>query len=278
MSITEWIPGSHFRSRLYTAQISDTRNAELFLVVRVTFLRHGPQEGHATVTDDDQHEFATRDASQSEFDAAKQRFVADTQATWDRQWTLVPRADWGTDVVGPDSPCASSRGRQLYRPNVLCRLQLIQVPLEGADLTVRLVWCEPHAEGHRFRAYTRRRDHVIWLDGDARERPPVASTAGCDPASRRRSSAAHEFGHFLGLDHPRHGHELPNSPAEYGDAWSVCTVMGAGSRRDAWQAWPWMDRLPRHAHAHVLWDTRIGRIAPRMLASCGQREANILMP
>lgn len=63
------------------------------------------------------------------------------------------------------------------------------------------------------------------------------------PGQFHQIAAVHELGHYLGLSHVAAGTPTPyGAPGSYqrGD------IMGAGMRRDAWHAWPWLNRLPLH--------------------------------
>jgi hypothetical protein len=255
----EYIRDRYYDSRLYTARVSETRNADLILIVRVHLRRHDPPGDEGTITDVAGNTVKiVKWESHAQWQLWRQSLKHVVEQTWNNKLWLVPRARNFWLTYTGDSPFSRCDPYDAFVPNVKCGLRLMLVGEENAHLRIRCVRLAP---GEFHTSAMNRRAGIGYLDHQDVNLETKNAAEG-----HQQIPAAHELGHFLGLSHVACDDNsmvcYGTTPHQRGD------IMGQGSRVEAWHAWPWLQRIRQHLHpppgeAPLRWRATATRPAPR---------------
>jgi hypothetical protein len=233
---------ANFDSELYVNRVGPNRNVDLVLDVYVHFQRIEPP---SFVTDGSgtRHTVLSWGADWNGWVA---RCVQAIEGRFNNKLWLIPSSDWGIRFRATDA---------YYRPNIKCGLRIhavgrgdrfhlslncYRVPSSFCPTTPAQVASAPI-----YRSYMAGNEGRI-VNVDAWS----CLTSGAE--GHRQEVAAHEFGHYLGLDHVAVGFPgCPPSNTNAGPCYGVTVhqrgdLLGMGDRVEAWHSTPWLRRLPRH--------------------------------
>jgi hypothetical protein len=253
--IKSYVRGSQFDSRFSTDHVSESRNADLYLITRVFLQRYDPPGG-TEIFRDSVNTGVRLDCwtSGGEWLDFRMQFKRQTEGRFrDKLW-LVPSCNWGAEV---------SAANALYRPNVKC---MLRVDLAESEVNAHLrIICYHIPRGGFFRSSMDRRTRRGSLDNQDQFSHPTICEA-------EQETIPHEFGHYVGLSHV--GRRAPGCvegnedicycPSNY----SGTDLMGGGDRIDPWHAGPWIKRIGRHLvdpPEPVKWSATIARPRPLRL-------------
>ena len=254
---------NRFDSTLYVRRASGFTNVDLLLDVYVWLVRIEPP---ATLTDSNGMQ-QTVVSWGSDWNGWVNRFKSLLETRLDGKFWFVPDRDWGVKVT---------TGTGHYVPNIKCGLHVHPVPwgqryhLQLNCYRVPSTFCprtpndvatagiySSYMQTGTGPGYGRIVNTDIWM------------CRTHDTEAHYQEVAAHEFGHFLGLDHVALGSpQCPatgnsNGQACYGaTVWQRGDLLGWGNRVEGWHSTPWATRLQRHVPRNVTWKVTMARPAP----------------
>jgi len=226
----ERVPGDNFDSWLYTAEVGPSRNADLYLILKV-FLRRVEPTAQAEAADADRRAFPI-EAWGNRWEPFRQAFERSVESVWNNRLWLIPDLLWGPH-------CRAAI------PNVKCSLDIqLLGSASGAHLTINC-YC-PLRGMAPFRSYMGRPANPLnqWYRNRFDPMGRVVVEDATAPPGGGQVVAAHEIGHWLGLSHVVCGTNDSRcygvTPGQRND------LMGAGNQINGWHAGPWAERLAHH--------------------------------
>jgi hypothetical protein len=271
---------SNFDSHLILDGVSETRNAELLIEARVHF--HRDDSGQATDAEGGRHTLVPWGSHAVWLDWVN-RCKAAIETSFNgarnagRMW-LFPHSDWGVRFTSLTARREPTGPLGYYRPNIKCLLRVIPVA-EGQRkhlwvdcYRVPPSYCPASApamsSANTFVSYMRS-TNLGYRDNYGR----IVNVDAWDCVTHQDEGhvmevAAHEFAHFLGLDHVGKGSigcppSRPNALGCYGTTYhSRGDLTGFGHRVEGHHTVPWIRRLSRHVAGSVSWSGITTRIAP----------------
>lgn len=257
----EWIRGPVLDSRLYAAERSSGRNADLNFILSIYLNRVEPDSSglYADETGGVVQILRWEDHQWEEF---RRSFWRNVRGFFRERFWLVPPRGYA-ELDWPDA-------HPTHRPNVKCGLTLwLHDRPEHARIGIN---CVNPVPGQWITSNMGREDRLGELNAED-VMPQINEVKPGYPEVHVQETAMHEMGHLLGLDHVAFGHaqctEDGNGAACYGvKAWQRDDLMGLGSRVELWHSWPWRNRIRYHTGVGG-WTAVMERPAPLPLASAG---------